>query len=672
MQQDKLAERLFRPICLMQPERLAPGARVEHLPFAFCIIDAVRPEVLVELGTHYGTSYCGFLQAVKQLGLAPRCSGVDTWQGDPHSGLSGEEVYAELAAYHGPRFGAFSSLIRSTFDEAVRDFAASSIDLLHIDGYRTYDAVKHDFETWLPKLSRRGVVLFADTDVRERDLGEWRLWEELSSRYPAFRFQHQHGLGVLAVGEDMPGSIRWLTELAAGRQQLAAYVRRYFAGLGAGIRERHAAEQPRAAPAARAELTPATDEFVWRRQALEDAQHKPGAPPQSVIVLTGRFAYNSLDAMLRLLARHWAVPVVEVDLSAADWQNQLQRALNSTRVRFVVSLTGVGLHLVSNGTNLWQQLRIPVFCLHFDHPAYFGTRHQNLPANVMLGYMHRDHAIFQREFVKAPNLVTSIDFGIPDPPPGPFPAARSNEPKVVFAKTGNDPRELEAHWQAKPVLARLIHDVLDEVGLDSCGAYPAAIQKVTAAHRLEIQPFDKLSRFLIAQVDDYLRRRKSTWIATALKPFPVDVYGSRWDHVSGDSGRARFHGAIDYAEFERETAGAVASITMNPNIAMGAHDRFFTALGAGVMPVSDRNPFIAAKFPTLLPFTFAFEDGALEAVLEEIFTHPRETLEAARAARAAAMPQLSTRETARNIESCVDLLEYFEFSFESPQDFFFL
>lgn len=216
------------------PHRLTDVASWHsHIPFAFWCVEALRPRVFVELGTHNGDSYCAFCQAVDRLSLPSACYVVDIWKGDPQAGFYGEDVFEEFRRYHDSRYATFSRLVRSTFDEAATHFAGS-IDLLHLDGLHTYEAVRHDFETWLPKLSNSGVVLFHDTNVRDDDFGVWRLWEELRASHPHFDFLHGHGLGVLLVGKDAPEPTRLL---AASPPEDVARIRTLFGRLGAMVVE---------------------------------------------------------------------------------------------------------------------------------------------------------------------------------------------------------------------------------------------------------------------------------------------------------------------------------------------------------------------------------------------------------------------------------------------------
>ncbi len=253
-----------------RPEWL--GAWYAHIPFAFWMASAAVPGTLVELGTHYGTSFFSFCEAVAKRQLATRCYAVDTWLGDPQAGFYGEAVYESVRAHLDTRYASFAELLRCTFDEALSFFAEGSIDLLHIDGLHTYDAVRSDFEHWQPKLSDRGVVLLHDTNVRQGDFGVWRLWAELRQRFPAFEFLHGHGLGVLAVGADVPDAVAALCALTEPCKVHA--VRNRFALLGERFEFSHrlarATERLKTLEAADAQGVPAAerDALLAERDAL--------------------------------------------------------------------------------------------------------------------------------------------------------------------------------------------------------------------------------------------------------------------------------------------------------------------------------------------------------------------------------------------------------------------
>jgi predicted O-methyltransferase YrrM len=230
----------------------------DHLPFAYDLIAALRPTLVVELGSQAGASYFTFCQAVREHGVAARCVAVDTWAGDEHTGAYDDTVFREVAGYNSANYADFSELLRMRFEDAVHRFEHESIDLLHIDGFHTYDAVRGDFETWYPKVAPGGIVLFHDVAARQMDFGAWRYWAELAARHRTFTFQHGFGLGVLNKSGPPRAEAPLLELLFSGDAQIEARLRalyvhasrhvdmlRYAAfvdAVGAALREQRSAQ----------------------------------------------------------------------------------------------------------------------------------------------------------------------------------------------------------------------------------------------------------------------------------------------------------------------------------------------------------------------------------------------------------------------------------------------
>lgn len=180
-----------------------PSAWLGHIPFAYDLVEGLKPNVIVELGSHFGGSYFTFCDSVNDNALSSKCYAVDTWQGEEHAGYYDNSVFEFVERYN-EKYENYSTLLRTTFDDSAKNFEDGSIDLIHIDGFHSYEAVKNDFDTWLPKMRPDGMMLFHDIREKKQGFGVHVFWGELEERYQekCFGFDHSHGLGILSLSDD--------------------------------------------------------------------------------------------------------------------------------------------------------------------------------------------------------------------------------------------------------------------------------------------------------------------------------------------------------------------------------------------------------------------------------------------------------------------------------------
>jgi len=168
-----------------------PSGWKGHLEFAKWIVNRKKPETIVDLGVDYG--YSSFAFAIPKIG---KIYGIDSFEGDNHAGMRNtydfvNEKKEELEFDH-------ITFVKGYFDDVAKIWD-KPIDILHIDGLHTYDAVKNDFETWSKFLKKDGIVLFHDTCANDPRFGVDKLFDELDLY--KVNFTSSYGLGVASENE---------------------------------------------------------------------------------------------------------------------------------------------------------------------------------------------------------------------------------------------------------------------------------------------------------------------------------------------------------------------------------------------------------------------------------------------------------------------------------------
>ena len=153
---DDLLRQISHDKYLFTVDDYMPSAWIGHAPFLKFLIRELKPAVFVELGVQHGFSYFVGCQAIQECQLNSRAFAIDHWLGDSQAGFNDESVYNDVEKLNSKYLG-FSTLFKMSFDDARDQFEDNSIDLLHIDGFHSYESVKSDFESWLPKMSNNSI-----------------------------------------------------------------------------------------------------------------------------------------------------------------------------------------------------------------------------------------------------------------------------------------------------------------------------------------------------------------------------------------------------------------------------------------------------------------------------------------------------------------------------------
>jgi Methyltransferase domain len=220
-----------------EPRLYGIGAWTPHLHFAYDLVATLRPRVLVELGVDRGESYFAFCQAATEHQTGTRCFGVDTWRGDQHAGEYDETTFAQVSEHNRAHYESLSTLLRCDFDEALARFEDQSIDVLHLDGLHTEEAVRHDVDSWFPKLRPGGLLLLHDVRVRSKGFGVWKIWDQLQLQSRSWTFEDGPGLGVWQKppAQPLPG---FLDTLLAPSDESNAALARYYTERAQSMQEK--------------------------------------------------------------------------------------------------------------------------------------------------------------------------------------------------------------------------------------------------------------------------------------------------------------------------------------------------------------------------------------------------------------------------------------------------
>jgi hypothetical protein len=338
--------------------------------------------------------------------------------------------------------------------------------------------------------------------------------------------------------------------------------------------------------------------------AVDPRQYAPASAPgkrtgMQVVILNWSGGENDpFSVMNETLRQHFRAcgkNVAVVELARDDWWPRLlELAPLGVELAFTWQGLGSGVTMTEKGESIWEHLRIPLVCVHGDHPSHMPGNHQLESRYCFHLYTNAEFARYSNRHFRRLRGASVID----------IPQLHRERPlsgkagdHFVIAKNLDDPVETEQRWR----------ETLDKRTYD---AYMAAAESVKGL--LAKQPYVELHEVIDdiverdgidwlsasgssgahhayhSELDFYVHSHKTAWVVTQLRDVPLRICGRGWDRLARSASRVHvFEAGRPMAQSQPLYYSRYGIIDISP--AKGLHDRTRRAMVNGTGFLSSAN-----------------------------------------------------------------------------------
>ena len=321
-----------------------------------------------------------------------------------------------------------------------------------------------------------------------------------------------------------------------------------------------------------------------------------------------------------------------IDINLADKENAVQQLKTLTRIDVTLAFSfmamGTDIMVGAEGekADIWEVLHIPYFSLYGDSPSYFFDRHVLRNPGYVALYGFPEHFEFRKRFPHINGLIdtyspTAIDVVRKDE----IDFKKKAEGTVLNQKVGH--LAIFVSSKVGAILLELASELEARINDKATTQIDDLVVSYFKSRDIDVAALAKLRLFLVAQLDDYMRRLKSTMVVEALLDLPILLNGYNWDHVDFSGRRLQYIPGGQYEASRTLIRESLAMLDMSPNTGLAPHDRALRAFGSHTLCLTNEQEFFASELPHSQDFFYRFDPLSIQSLVADVLEHRERSLE---------------------------------------------